>query len=505
MLFVGVRILAEKKMPRIIVAVFLSFVSLVGKGQLVLRGDYPDPSVARIGDLYWATATTSNWAPVFPLLASSDLIHWETKGFVFQTLPEWADYYFWAPEISSEGGKTYVYYSAHQKGGNLCVAVASADSPEGPYTDHGPLVCQKYGSIDAFPMRDRNGDLYLVWKEDANSVGKPTAIWASRLTEDRTRIADEKVELFRNDAPWESNLVEGVSIISHGDYYYAIYAAAGCCGQDCSYATGVARARDLLGPWEKCPRNPILSGEETWKCPGHGTAIEKDGRYYFLSHAYHRDAPVFTGRQGILREFKFTSDDWIEFLPLPSTGNEKVDDFKDQFEGKDLNASWQWSVFQRPHHILEGGRLSLFGEANSQWTFLAQKSMQPSYKVRVRIDLKATTAEAGLAAIGDEKNLAGISVHGGKVRLWKTHLGKDSVLAVQDVAVRDEIFLEMKVTNGKELSFAYSLGGRSYKTLSRRRLDGSFIPPWDRAMRVGILSRGRSDQKAVFKNFILYH
>ncbi|MEJ7661110.1 MAG: family 43 glycosylhydrolase [Hymenobacter sp.] len=34
----------------------------------VLAGDYPDPSVTKVGNTYWATATSSNWGPTFPLL-----------------------------------------------------------------------------------------------------------------------------------------------------------------------------------------------------------------------------------------------------------------------------------------------------------------------------------------------------------------------------------------------------------------------------------------------------
>ena len=186
--------------------------------QLVLRGDYPDPSVIKIGTTYWASATTSNWMPAYPILKSKDLVNWKTVSHVFMKLPAWADYYFWAPELSYDNGKVYVYYAAHKKGGNLCVGVASAKKPEGPYTDHGPLICQEVGSIDAFPMRDENGKLFLVWKEDANSVGKPTPIWAQQLNEERTRLVGEKKELFRNNAAWEGNLVEGVSMIRHGEY-----------------------------------------------------------------------------------------------------------------------------------------------------------------------------------------------------------------------------------------------------------------------------------------------
>ena len=51
--------------------------------QLVMQGDHPDPSVVKIGDTYWATATTSNWLPVFPLLKSKVLVNWKLAGNVF--------------------------------------------------------------------------------------------------------------------------------------------------------------------------------------------------------------------------------------------------------------------------------------------------------------------------------------------------------------------------------------------------------------------------------------
>ena len=38
---------------------------------------------------------------------------------MFSSLPAWADYYFWAPEISVDNGKVFVYYSAHKRGGNF--------------------------------------------------------------------------------------------------------------------------------------------------------------------------------------------------------------------------------------------------------------------------------------------------------------------------------------------------------------------------------------------------
>src|SRR5580765_6951986 len=95
----------------------------------VLAGDYPDPSVIRVGNEFWATATSSEWGPQFPILRSVDLVNWEQTGSVFMHRPEWAVGNFWAPEISQFNGKYFVYYVGRKRGGPLAVAVATADKP----------------------------------------------------------------------------------------------------------------------------------------------------------------------------------------------------------------------------------------------------------------------------------------------------------------------------------------------------------------------------------------
>src|SRR3954452_19148652 len=76
----------------------------------VIAGDYPDPSVIRVGKEYWATATSSEWGPQFPLLHSTDLVNWELVGNVFPHRPPWAVANFWAPEISAYNGRYFIYY-----------------------------------------------------------------------------------------------------------------------------------------------------------------------------------------------------------------------------------------------------------------------------------------------------------------------------------------------------------------------------------------------------------
>ena len=494
-----------KFLVRPFLTLILSAIAFYSVAQLVMPGDYPDPSVTKVGDTFWASATTSNWAPIFPLLSSKDLIHWETKGFVFNKAPDWADYYFWAPEIEYENGKVFVYYSAHKKGGNLCLSIASADKPEGPYTDHGPLMCQDVGSIDAFPMRDKNGKLYLIWKEDGNSVGKPTPIWISEMKEDRTGLIGEKKELFRNDAEWERNLVEGVSMIRHGEYFYAFYAAAGCCGSGCTYATGVARAKALLGPWEKYEKNPILDSTNEWKCPGHGTPVEKDGKYYFLFHAYDSGSSVYAGRQGLLREFEFTPDGWLQFTDEISPDVKVKPEIEDEFADKSLSALWQWSVLSPADFRERDGVLELTPKGDGKPAFVGQKTYTSDYRAQTSVVVGQSSAEAGLAAIGDEDNMLGISLVGGKVRVWKREKGALTITYEKSLPKSKAVFFRLNVRNGSQMNFSYSVDGKTFTEAGSGSLDASFLPPWDRAVRVGLVSIGQNTTKAVFENFILYH
>lgn len=473
--------------------------------QLVLPGDYPDPSVVKIGDTYWASATTSNWLPAYPLLKSKDLVHWEQQGFVFNQMPQWADYYFWAPEITYENNKVYIYYTAHKKGGNLCIAVASADRPEGPYTDHGPLMCEPVGSIDAFPMRDEKGVLYMIWKEDGNSVGKPTPIWAMQMNEERTALIGEKKELFRNELPWEKNLVEGVSMIRHGDYYYAFYAAAGCCGRECNYANGIARAKNLLGPWEKY-NEPVVTDNEQWKCPGHGTPVEKDGRYYFMYHAYDKHSNVYTGRQGLLKEFRFTADGWVKFIDDTIRSNNRIaTSIRDDFNSDTLSNQWQWSVFQKLRTQVNNGALQVAALPDVTGAFIGQKTLSANYTTTALVNPKVTTASAGIAAIGDEKNIVRALYRNGLITVSIVKEGRDSTLLTQPVKSGKNLYLKMQVTNGKDIVFLYGKDPEKFIVLNRIPIDGHFLPPWDRAVRAGLVAKGNNDEVAVYDYFEMIH
>jgi beta-xylosidase len=486
-----------------LIVLFL-IISIAGLSQqLVLPGAHPDPSIVKVDDGYWASATSSNWLPAFPLLHSKDLRNWEQKGYIFYNPPAWADYYFWAPELEYDSGRVYVYYTAHKKNGNLCIAVASADKPEGPYKDHGPLICQEYGSIDAFPIRDTSGRLFLVWKEDANSVNKPTPIWAQQINEERTQLVGDKVELFRNDAPWEKELVEGVSIIKYGEYYYAFYAAAGCCGDRCTYVTGVARAKDITGPWEKYNRNPILVDDDRWLCKGHGTPIERNGKYYFFYHGFYRESSAFTGREGLLQEFTFTEGAWPQFVNNKTDSVIRQGIITDEFRNDKLAQEWQWSIFNQVDLKLNNDRLFLNALPVNTGSFIARKIASADYTATATVITTQSNAYAGIGAIGDEKNMVALVIKDFQLQIIKVRNGVDSIQPLLRLPVVEKVHLQMSIEGPYRITFLYSLDGKRFIPLNVNPVKGAYLPPWDSPPRAGLVSKGSKEQVAAFERFEL--
>lgn len=54
----------------------------------ILKSDYPDPDVIRVGDTYYMISTTMHFMPGGVILRSYDLIHWEIASYVFDHLDD---------------------------------------------------------------------------------------------------------------------------------------------------------------------------------------------------------------------------------------------------------------------------------------------------------------------------------------------------------------------------------------------------------------------------------
>jgi len=485
----------------------------------VIPGDFPDPSIIRVGNEFWATATSSEWGPQFPLLHSTNLVDWELVGSVFEHRPKWAVANFWAPEISQFNGHYYVYYVGRKKGGPLAVAVAMADKPDGPYKDYGPLVAQPDGSIDPVPVANENDERYLVWKEDGNSQQHPTIIWAQPLTPNGLKLVGEPKEILRNDAPWEGAVVEGPFIVHRGEWFYLFYSGSACCGRDCNYALGVARAQRLLGPWEKNPANPILAGNATWKCPGHGSIVQDaNERFWLLYHAYSARDFIYAGREAMLDEVKFGTDGWptindgkgpsAQAQAPPEAAQHSQAIFNDNFMEGSLGAGWDWPQNSEPVYKLATTRGGL--ELSPQPAFatnllgaiLTQRTVSGNYTATTVADISEEKAGifVGIAAIGDAANAVGLAVGDGKLMLWRVQKGVHQRIVSIDAPKSEQIHLRLSAKDGHVFQFAASADGQQWTAVGGPQ-GGEQLPPWDRSIRVGLTVGGARDAVGRFLSF----
>lgn len=481
----------------------------------VIPGDHPDPSIVRVGGEYWATATTSQWAPIFPLLRSTDLVNWTREGAVFEEPPAWSNGSYWAPEIAEHAGTFFVYYTARRKNGPLCVAVATAPTPAGPWTDRGPLVCQEAGSIDAVPITGEDGRRYLVWKEDGNSRKLPTPLWLQALSDDGAALTGTPVEILRNEATWEGHLIEGPFILRRDGWFYLFYSAGACCGRKCDYRLGVARSRALRGPWERHAANPILQANEHWKCPGHGSVVSQpDGRTFLLYHAYHPADFEYAGRQALLDEITWR-DGWPAInggrgpsarAPAPAgiAARDRRVAMLDEFDGARLDPLWQWPWDRTPQRSLRDGVLTLRAAGRDPAfpadTIVARPALTGDYIATVRLLPPSDPAGfAGLSVYGNAANAIGLSVGGGRALLWRREKNVQQTIATAPLTATGAVSLRVAASGGSRFQFAMSTDGRTWRSVGGETA-GGHLPPWDLAVRIALAAGGPAGTEARFES-----
>jgi xylan 1,4-beta-xylosidase len=437
----------------------------------VVPGDHPDPSILRASGGWYATSTSDDWLPAFPVLRTRDLVHWRQAGSVLSARPRWARNDFWAPELVRRDGRVLAYYAALARNGRRCVAGASASRVAGPYRDHGPFICSRTGEIDPLPVTDEQGAPWLVWKRDGNSRGRHTPILAAPLAPGGMSLAGPPRELFRDGAEWERSNVEAPALLRHGAYVYLLYSAGHCCGRNCAYATGVARAHTLLGPWEK-RRRPILRGGHGVRCPGHvGVTSARDGTPLLAYHAYVRgDA---SNRQMFLTRLRFDVHGWPR-VGSPLRGGRQAEPV----------TGWEWPAGPRPAFSVTRDGIALRAGT------VARQTGTPRFVADTVLDVADRRARPSLAVTGSEANAVGIEVRAATVVAWSSVAGRRRITGRVRLPpgrpVAGEGRIRLRLVVGRHVRVAVHVRGRW------RRVGRPQPPPrWASGARVALRVRAR--------------
>jgi arabinan endo-1,5-alpha-L-arabinosidase len=273
----------------------------------VLDSDFPDPAVLRARDGYYYVYATQSRVDGRMLnvqvARSRDLVRWERRGDALPVKPAWASHTqdFWAPHVAEHAGRYFLYYSAKPDAAltdtnrGLCLAVATATRPEGPFTDSGrPLQCGGgFVNIDPMAYDDpATGRRLLYWGSGFGPI-KVRELAADRISFAPASRAIDLVPVIRTEEPANyQRLVEGAWVIRRRGWYYLFYSGDNCCGPNAHYALMVARSRNATGPFQTLAaatgaRNSvILERDADWIAPGHNAVVaDRRGGLWLLYHA----------------------------------------------------------------------------------------------------------------------------------------------------------------------------------------------------------------------------
>jgi beta-xylosidase len=254
---------------------------------------FPDPGVMRVGRLYYAYGTTTGnrKRDLFPVLRSRDLVHWRKLGYAMRRPPRWSHAHWWAPSPLKRGKRYYLFYSAKARRPNkMCVAVAVARHPQGPFHHRARLACAGAGgALDPAPMAvGRRVYLYFA-RTDAFCRTFPgrCSIAGMRLSRNLLHARARPRRLLGIDQPWESSrryaAVENPFVFKRGPRFYLLYSAN---DWRRAYGMGYAVSRSPLGPFTKPESRPFLRARRGIFGPGGGSAVVGPrGQLWLVYHA----------------------------------------------------------------------------------------------------------------------------------------------------------------------------------------------------------------------------
>ena len=275
----------------------------------VMRSFHADPSIVRVGDDYYMVNSSFIYFPGIPISHSKDLVNWQLIGYAV-TDPDWASEHlgrleggrgFWAPDISYHDGRFYICATLRNNDDMeypQTQIVTSSDRPEGPYDT--PVI-HNISGIDPSLFTDDDGRRYMLLNRGACLM---------EVSSDGKRILSDPEMIAYG---WSGHAPEGPHLIKKDGYYYCFLAEGGT-GR--GHMITVLRSKNLKGPYENCPYNPIMTQKDPIapiQCCGHGKPVmTQDGNWYmvYLCERMIDGKWGMLGRETALDKITWTADGW---------------------------------------------------------------------------------------------------------------------------------------------------------------------------------------------------
>ena len=453
----------------------------------LIKADYPDPDIIRVGDDYYMVSSSFVAMPGIPISHSKDLVNWEVIGHVYDSITFQPQYRMeneqtaysricWAPSIKYYQGTYYVGVNIADDG----FVMFKSKHIEGPYEMF------KFDSrlYDPGIFIDDDGKKYVT-----HGKGK---IYLSRLNDEGTGLMDPKDpgKLIITAPKEYGHLFEGCHTYKRNGWYYIFNPALGYDGVQM-----ISRSKNLYGPYE----TKVLIDDDI-NYPGAGvhqggyvqTAQGESWAFTFQDRDY-------LGRDLMLYPMKWEND-WpvvgVEGAPgkgvvtykkpaIKGRFKLKFPQHSDEFNNNELSEVWEfnhvpvkdkWSLNERRgfFRLYSQPARGFYWAKNS----LTQKVSGPSSTGTVLLDISGLKEGdfAGTGIMGSNMFQLGVYKQNNllQVKLRKVNKNMDTEITLDSAKIHlDKIWLRSEITKHGTLKFYYSLDAKRYNPLGEE-LESNF-------------------------------
>ncbi|MEZ3469240.1 MAG: glycoside hydrolase family 43 protein [Schaedlerella sp.] len=486
----------------------------------IFKGFNPDPCICRKHDDYYAAVSSFEWFPGIPVYHSKDLKNWELYTHVLtddeevelRKLPSAKG--IWAPCLTYCEAEDlfYVVYgvmnSMNARYFDVDNFLITAKDIRGPWSR--PVYLNSAG-FDASLFHDDDGRKYVVSLEWETREGyeKPGEICMVEYDPEKQEVMGHVKRIWRGGT--DRGCIEAPHLTKRGEYYYIMCAEGGTGYNHC---VTMGRSKNVWGPYEKDPMNPIVTSQpgESYERhdpdhlkpkyynpdsilqkSGHGSYVDlPNGETYLLHLCARPFAPELSctlGRETSIQKMKWTEDGWlrmadgsnlakmeVEEAALPEALMSQIPDF-DDFDSEELGLCY-YAPRIMPESFVDlkarPGYLRMRGQESrtslNRVSILARKltSVYATVTTKMEFQPEVYQHSAGLILYYDNMNYVNLrkyysqTLGGSALSIVHLENGEKNEMVDTRIGVRDvPVYLRMKI-EGRRFHFEWGYDGETY-------------------------------------------
>ncbi|MEN2416350.1 glycoside hydrolase family 43 protein [Flavobacterium mesophilum] len=475
----------------------------------ILKGFNPDPSICRVGDDYYIATSTFEWFPGVQIHHSKDLKNWKVithplnriSQLDMKGVPDSCG--VWAPCLSYKNGIFYLVYTNVKSFDGVWKDtpnyVLTTNDILGDWSE--PVYLTSAGFDGSF-FHDSDGKTWYTNMLVDHRKGK--FFGGIELQEYDTNKQKLIGEIFYLTSGTNLGFTEGPHLYKRNDFYYLILAEG---GTEYGHAETVMRSKNISGPYEPHPENPILTArnapEYELQKAGHASFVETQNGDWFVTFLISRPLTVqgrcILGRETAIEEIIW-NEDWpylksksnLPRLEIPFSGLKEVvfgeSPERENFDSTKLPIDFQtlripqseeWiSLTERSGFLRLKGKESL--TSTHTQALVARRLQHFNAQITTSVWFEPTKFQ----------QLAGLVLYYNTGHYHYLHItknGNDKVLSIVSccnyliieqkeiivVSGTAEILLRANI-NRDELQFSFSLNGNDFKNIGEK-LDMSIL------------------------------